>query len=202
MFNQGRMSGRDVHSQSFGVMQVADCLHELHPDPDSLEVGQRHDPRDAAMFLFANDWQGRTKGDRHIVPTGEVTTGGDTEAATQIVMTLKQGPRRSSTAMDLNFERRSPKPPPVEFARRHIERPIGLEPLGDIIMTGDSDEAAANSTGANSFGDCGRPDFRDVAIDDAGEFIEGDDWRVTSRADEFSKLRNLEGATAGLFSSA
>src|SRR4051794_14420718 len=104
-------------------------------------------------------------------------------------MALKQLPRSHFAAMDFQSDRWpsprrifEPKTPPLELGGRHVEDPIRLEPGGHIVVAGHSDEAAGQVSAADALGDCGGADFRDVAVDDAGEFIEGDQWsRVKSQ---------------------
>ena len=91
------------------------------------------------------------------------------------MMTLKQLPSSQFAAMDFQLDRRSPKTPPCEFARGHVDDPIWLEPIGDIVVTRDGNEATRQVAATDAFGDRGGADFGDVAIDDAGEFVESDE---------------------------
>jgi hypothetical protein len=76
--------------------------------------------------------------------------------------------------MDFESDIGTPKTPPLQMAGGHVEHPIGLEPLGHVIVTRDGDEPARNITAANALGDGRRTGAGDVAIDDAGEFVEDD----------------------------
>ena len=97
-------------------------------------------------------------------------------------MTLKQLPSSQFAAMDFQLDRRSPKTPPCEFACGHVNDPIWLEPVGDVVMARDGHEAARQVAAADAFRDRGRADFGDIAIDDAGEFVESDEGsRVESQ---------------------
>src|SRR6187551_3382272 len=90
-------------------------------------------------------------------------------------MTRKQSPRSISRAEQIEPDRWPPKTPPLTRASRHVHDPVGLEPLGDVVMAGNRDESAIHGSAADRFGDGGTADPRHVTIDDAGEFIEGDD---------------------------
>ena len=61
-----------------------------------------------------------------------------------------------------------------EFAVGHVDDPIGCEPLENVVVAGDGDETAVDLSAANCFRDGGGADAGHVAIDDAGEFVEGD----------------------------
>src|SRR5690348_13075602 len=93
-------------------------------------------------------------------------------------MALKQLPRIHPTAMDFQLDRRSPKTPPCELAGRHVDDPIRLEPIGDVVVTRDGDEPARNVAAADALRDRGRADFGHVAVNDAGEFVESDETHV------------------------
>ncbi len=56
----------------------------------------------------------------------------------------------------------------------HVEYPIGGEPRNDVVVTGDGDESTGEILRPDRFGDGGGSDSSDVAIDNAGEFIEDD----------------------------
>src|SRR5262245_38726230 len=90
-------------------------------------------------------------------------------------MTLKQLPSSQLAAMDLQLDRRSPKTPPLQFARGHVQDPIGLEPRDDGVVTRDRHEPARQMPAAYSFCNRGRANLRHVAVDDAREFVEDDD---------------------------
>src|SRR6185312_11739078 len=90
-------------------------------------------------------------------------------------MALKQLPCSQLAAMDFQLDARSPKTPPSEVSGCHVQDPVGFEPLGDVVVACDGHEAAWQMATADSFGDRGGADFGDVAIDDVGELVEGDE---------------------------
>jgi hypothetical protein len=90
-------------------------------------------------------------------------------------MALKQLPSSQLAAMDFQLDARSPKTPPSEFSGRHVQDPIGFEPVGDIVVASHGHESARQVAATNALGDCRGAHFGDVAVDDAGEFVEGDD---------------------------
>src|SRR5436190_14002175 len=87
-------------------------------------------------------------------------------------MALKQLPRIHPAAMDFQLDRWSPKTPPCEFARGHVEDPFRFEPGGNVVVARNGDEAARQVCAADALADCGGTDFGHVAVDDAGEFVE------------------------------
>ena len=131
--------------------------------------------RDAAAVLAADQRQRRAKRGRHAVPQREVALGEVAQAAAQIVMTRKQPPRLTRATNDFKLDRRSPKTPPLERRGRHVDDPVGLEPLGHVVVARHGDEAAADAARANPLRHRRRNDPGDVAIDDGGEFVENDE---------------------------
>ena len=89
-------------------------------------------------------------------------------------MTRKHPPRTTPATKDFKLDRRSPKTPPDETGRRHVDHPVGLQPLGHVVMAGDRHEAAADPLRADAFGNCRRNDPGNVAVHHAGELVERD----------------------------
>src|SRR5947209_463485 len=79
-----------------------------------------------------------------LAPTRQAAHSGAGQLAAQIVMRCEQRPRRCLAANDVEPERGPPsKTPPVEAVLRGPVRPVRLQPLLDIVMTRDRDEARA-----------------------------------------------------------
>ena len=56
-------------------------------------------------------------------------------------MLFKQLPRTVMNSKYFKFDfRAGPKTPPFKFAGGHIQHPIGIEPIEDIVVAGDCDE--------------------------------------------------------------
>lgn len=110
------------------------------------------------------------------------------QRAAQIVMLRKTGPTFFIAAQDFELNAGAPKTPPRQFAGRHIENPIGLEPIDDVVMTGERDETLLDEVFANAVGDRGGGGFSDRSIDDARKFVENNEFRrrVEERASEFA----------------
>ncbi len=87
-------------------------------------------------------------------------------------MTRKQRPRTAPATKDCKLDRRSWKTPPRERRGGHVDDPIGLEPLGDVVVAGDGDEAAGDPPGPQRLRRRRRDHPRHVAVHDAGEFVE------------------------------
>ncbi len=106
----------------------------------------------------------------------------------QIVMLRKTGPVFFIAAQDFELNAGAPKTPPCQFSGRHVENPIGLEPVDDVVMTRERDETLLNEVFADSVGDRGRGGFRDRSVDDARKFVEYNEFRrrVEERAGEFA----------------
>src|SRR5688572_19818388 len=90
-------------------------------------------------------------------------------------MTRKQSPRRMLATNDFDTDRRSPKSPPLTLTGGHVDNPIGLEPLGNVIVTGNRNKSAMHQSAANRLGHGGAADARDVPVDDACELVKGHD---------------------------
>ena len=73
MADERRVAAGDVDPQSFGPMQLGDRRHGPHADADALVIGQRHDPREAAVVSSGDHRQRRAKIHRDAVPGREVT---------------------------------------------------------------------------------------------------------------------------------
>ena len=106
----------------------------------------------------------------------------------QIVMLRKTGPIFFIAAQDFELNAGAPKTPPCQFSGRHIENPIGLEPIDDVVMTGERDETFLNEVFADSVGDRGGRGFRDRSVDDACKLVENNEFRrrIEERAGEFA----------------
>jgi hypothetical protein len=74
--------------------------------------------------------------------------------------------------MDFQFNARSPKTPPLEPGIGHIQDPIGLEPLGHVVVASHRHESARDVPATNPLGNRRRANLGNVAIDHAGEFVE------------------------------
>ena len=120
----------------------------------------------------------RAERHRRAVPQGQKAPRAPRSATAQIVMTRKQPPRTTPATKDFKLDRRSPKTPPRERGRGHVEHPVGLEPLGHVVVARDGHEPAGDPARANPLGNRRRADPRDVAIDDAGELVEGHQPRL------------------------
>ena len=87
-------------------------------------------------------------------------------------MARKQTPSFRGRPVDAQVDARPPKTPPDAKVRRHVDDPVGFEPLDDVVVAGDGHEAAWGCFIANCFGyGCGA-NARDGAIDEAREFVE------------------------------
>ena len=106
----------------------------------------------------------------------------------QIVMLRKTGPVFFIAAQDFELNAGAPKTPPCQFSGRHVENPIGREPIDDVVMAGERDKTLLDEVFADSVGDRGGGRFRDRSIDDARKFVEYNEFRrrVEERASEFA----------------
>jgi len=90
-------------------------------------------------------------------------------------MTLKQRPCRSAAAVNLKPDRWPLKTAPLKRAAGHVDGPVGLEPLGHIVVAGDSHETALHPAAANRLGNGHRHHPRYRAVHDARKLVEGYD---------------------------
>ena len=112
--------------------------------------------------------------DRPTSDAGNPDLGGLVEIVAQIMMLAKEGPSETVALVNGNFNfRESPSLPPLEAHFRHVEHPVWIKPVEDVIVTGNGDERRAIPF-PNGFGDGGAADLRDGAIYDGGKFIEND----------------------------
>src|SRR5262245_19224813 len=103
-------------------------------------------------------------------------------------MTRKASPHSCPATVELQFDGGPPKTPPVirrgrlfilfidvvmrKFARRHVDRPIGRQPLEHVVMARDGHESTLNLLVADGFSHRRRTDARHIPIHYAREFIE------------------------------
>lgn len=106
----------------------------------------------------------------------------------QIVMLRKTGPVFFIAAHDFQVNAGAPKTPPGKLPGRHVENPIGFEPIDDVVMTGERDETLLNEVFADSVGDRGGRGLCDRSVDDARKFVENNEFRrrVEERAGKFA----------------
>jgi len=65
-----------------------------------------------------------------------------------------------------------------KLAVGHVDDPVGRKPLENVVVAGDGDEAALDLAAAYCLGNGGGADLGDIAVDDAGKFIERNDGRM------------------------
>ena len=153
-------------------------LGHRHADAHALVVGQRDDAADSPAVLAADQRHRGAERHRQAFPQGQEAPGVLGQRAAQIVMARKQPPRTAPATKDLKLDRRSPKTPPGERGRGHVDHPVRRQPLGHVVVAGDGHEAAADLARADSLGNRRRHHPGHVAIDHAGELVENDEDRV------------------------
>ena len=122
---------------------------------------------------------------RHALPQGQEAAGVLRQRAAQIVMTRKQPPRTAPATKDLKLDRRSPKTPPRERGRGHVDHPIRREPLGHVVVAGDGHEAAADLARADALGhaaDTTRATLRSTTLVNSSKTTKGARDEVSERA--------------------
>ena len=168
------LSGMNDAAQLEENLRIAESAGPGELDPDSLEVRQGDDAADPPAVLAPDQRDGRAKSDGHPLPQRQETSGRRAQRPAQIVIARKHPPRSTPATKDLKLDRRSWKTPPVERRGGHVDNPVGLEPLGYVVMTGDGHEAAPHASAADRLGNGRRGDPRHVAVHHAGEFVEGE----------------------------
>ncbi|MCU0866895.1 MAG: hypothetical protein MUC36_24180 [Planctomycetes bacterium] len=151
------------------------CFSEREAETlETKMVGQRHQPAHAqdvvGLRLRAEHQAGERRelvADPHAEALRRVG-----EVRRQIVIPSEPGPRGAVHARDRAGEfGPSLKQPPVELAARpHVERPVRLQPVDDVVVAADSDEAQTGAL-ADRLLQCVRGDLRDLAVDYRGELV-------------------------------
>ena len=139
--DDGGVAGGDADAEAAGGLVLADPFGQAEADAETLIVRQRDEAADPFASAVAEGGEGGTEGDGAAVPEGDVTGGGSRQAAAQIMMSGKQRPEALPAAADLQANGPSPKGPSGQVAGRHVQMPVGGEPLQHVVVAGDRDEA-------------------------------------------------------------